>query len=144
MATGALVAGAAIKGIGSIKQNKATKAAGREQEKLDKENIELRKKELNESIRRTEIVNRETEGLARTQIGASGFGGGSSLDRYMKTIEETHKTDVDWMKTSGASQEAIAEREASARARNTRAQSKAQLWGGIGSAVTGASGAFKW
>lgn len=144
MATGALIGGAVIKGVGSIKQSKATKKAGKEQEKLDNENIKLQKLELEETIRRTEIMNRQTEGLARTQIGASGFGGGSSLDRYMKTIEQTHKTDVDWMKTSGASQTQIAEREASARARNTRAQASAGLISGIGSAVSGAAGAFKW
>ena len=122
MAIGAMVAGAVIGGIGSAKQSKATKKAGREQEKLDRENIELQKKELAESVRRTEVVNRETEGLARSQSGASGFGAGSSLDRYMKSIEGTHASEIDWMKTSGASQAAIQEREASARARNTRAQ----------------------
>ena len=144
MAVGVVVGGAVIKGVGSVKQSKAMKKAGREQERLDAENRRLYQLEVDESVRRTEDVNRQTAGLAATQIGASGFGGGSSMDTYMQTLEATQSADVDWMRTSGASNIAIQERESSARARNTRAQSKAALWSGIGSAVSGAAGAFKW
>ena len=144
MATGVLIGGAVIKGIGSKKESDAMKKSGREQERLDAENRRLYQTEVDESVRRTEDVGRQTAGLAATQIGASGFGGGSSMDTYMQTLEATQQSDVDWMKTSGASNIAIQEREASARSRNTRAQSKAALWSGIGSAVSGAAGAFKW
>lgn len=144
MATGILVGGAVIGAIGSKKASSAQAAAGREQERLDAENRKLYQMEVDESVRRTTDINRQTAGLASSQIGASGFGGGSSMDSYMKTLEATQEADIDWMQTSGASNIAIQEREASARARNTRAMSKATLWSGIGSSLSGLGGAFKW
>lgn len=144
MATGILIGGAVLGGIGAIKGSKAEKAAAADQERLDAENRILYQMEIDESIKRTEQVNRRTEGLASAQIGASGFGGGSSLDTYMQTIQATHSSDVDWMQTSGASNVAIQERESAARARNARAQASSNLVSGIGGALSGASGAFKW
>ena len=144
MAMGVIIGGAVIGGIGAVKQGKATKAGAAEQARLDAENQRLYEMEVGESIRRTEQTNRQVSGMASTQIGASGFGGGSSMDSYMQTLESQQSSDVDWMRTSGASQSAIMEREASARYRNTIAQGKAQTISGIGSAVSGVGGAFRW
>ncbi len=144
MAMGVLVGGAVIKGIGAVKQGKATKAGAAEQARLDEENRQLYLREVEESVRRTEETNRQVAGMASTQIGASGFGSGSSMDAYMQTLESQQQSDVDWMRESGASTSAIMEREASARYRNTRAHGKAQTISGIGGAVSGVGGAFKW
>ena len=152
MAFGVLAAGAAIKGIGrrrsAKKQKKADKRAIAEQERLDAENRELYRAEVGESVRRTEISNRETEGFASAQIGASGFGGGSSLDTFFESMQETHASDVDWMETSGASNIAIQERESAARARTGRAQSKinyrSESWAAVGGMFSDIGGAYRW
>lgn len=144
MAMGVIIGGAVIGGIGAVKKGKATKSAAEEQRILDAENKRLYEMEVAESVRRTEQTNRQVAGTASTQIGASGFGGGSSMNTYMQTLEAQQTSDVDWMKTSGASQSAIMEREAAARYRNTRAQGKADTISGIGSAIGGMGGAFKW
>ena len=144
MAFGFLVAGAAIKGIGAFRSRKAGKRAAREQQRLDAENTALYKREVGESIRRAEISNRGTEGFARTQIGSSGFGSGSSLDSYLSTMRASHTSDVDWMRESGASNVAIQEREAAARKRNADAMTKANFTSSIGSSIMSLGSGFQW
>jgi len=142
MATGALIAGGVAKGVGSRKEKKASKSAAKSQEALDAENRRLYQLEVDESVRRTEDVNEQTESLAMTQIGASGFSVGSSMDAYLETIQATHAGDVDWMRTSGASNVAIQEREASARKRNSDAQANASFIKGVGGAISSTAGAW--
>ena len=79
-----------------------------------KENKKLAEAETAESIQRTQEAQGITEGRIRTEIGASGFAAGSSLDRYLASTEAGHRSDIDWMRTSAASQQAIADREAAA------------------------------
>ena len=144
MAMGVLIGGAVIGGVGAMKGKKADKKASDEQLRLDEENRKMYEMEVAESVRRTEQTNRQVAGTAATQIGASGFGGGSSLDSYMDTLQSQQTSDVDWMRESGASQSAIMEREAAARYRNTRSQADAKFISGIGSSISGLGGAFKW
>ena len=143
MATGVAIGGAVIGLSGSRKQKKASKKAADEQAKLDKENTRLYQLEVGEAVSRTEDVNRRTESMAATTIGASGFGVGSSMDDYLTSIKKTHASDVEWMQTSGASQVAIQEREAAARQRNSRAQASAAFTKGVGSAISSFSG-YQW
>ena len=141
MATGFAIAGAVI-GIGSaIMGRNAQRGSANAQWVLDQENIRLEKLETAESIRRTEESQEFTESTAKTQIGASGFASGGSMGRYMSTMEAKHATDVDWMKTSGASRTAIASREAAARHRAGLEGSKATLVSGVGQAVGSAGSA---
>ena len=121
IATGLMIGGAVLGVIGAQQEKSARKVASSAQFELDTENQRLAKLELDESISRTEDVNLQTEGIATTKVGASGFGVGSSMDQYLTTIKATHTGDVDWMKTSGASRDAIAAREAAARKRNADA-----------------------
>ena len=63
----------------------------------------------------------------------------SSLDRYAEATKAEHASDVDWMRTSGASREAIGQREAAARASASESTSKARFVSNIGGAIgTGA------
>jgi len=136
------LAAAVIGGIGAYQSGNARKGAAARQEQLDKQNIELYKKEVGESVRRTGIENDKTESVIKTQIGASGFAVGSSLDAYLKTVQQENSTDLDWMRTSGASRVAISEREAAARKRNSDAQANANLVAGVGNAIGTGAGAF--
>lgn len=142
MSMGFLIAGAVFQTIGAMQSKSAAKRGARDQHALDLENIELEKKETGESIRRTEEVNAQTRGTAKAQIGASGFGSGSSLDSYLETIKQEQTSDIDWMRTSGASRADISGREADARQRNTVAQANARFIGAIGGALMSVGGAM--
>lgn len=89
-----LIAGAAIAAAGAIGGRVASRKSADAQKKRDKA-------ELAETIRRTERTNRFTEGRASTQVAASGFAVGSSLDKYVQSMQAQHASDVDWMRTAG-------------------------------------------
>ena len=132
---GFLVASTVVRGVGAIRGRRADKKAIAAQERLDLENIRLEKLETEEAIQRTELSHRKIEGTQRAQVGASGFASGSSLDRYAEATKAEHSSDVDWMRTSGASREAIGEREAAARASAGEAGSRANFISNIGGAI---------
>lgn len=127
--------GAGIALVGAIGGAVSSRKAAKEQKKIDKENRAIYQRELNESISRTESTQRNTEGTANTQVGASGFAIGSSLDRYVTTMQAQHSSDIDWMRTSGADILNIQERESEARYNLGIAQSNANLAKGFGSAI---------
>ncbi|MGW8178186.1 MAG: hypothetical protein ACWGQW_05375, partial [bacterium] len=79
---------------------------------------------------------------ANTQVAASGFAIGSSLDKYVSTMQAQHSSDIDWMRTSGASILNIQEREASARYKLTMAQANTNALRGLGSAIGQAGQAY--
>lgn len=143
MATGVIIGGAVLGAVGKYKERKAGKAAASEQARLDAENRRLYQLEVDESVKRTKAVNEQTEGIAAANVGASGFGVGSSMDSYLDTIKSTHASDVEWMETSGASNIAIQEREAAARQRNANAYADAGFIKGIGSSLSSMAG-YKW
>ena len=143
MATGFLIGSAVLGFIGSQQEKSAAKKAASAQFELDEENRRLAALELDESVARTEDVNRQTEGLASSRIGASGFGAGSSMDKYLETIKATHAGDIDWMKTSGASRDAIAAREAAARKRSADSFASARFTQSIGQSL-GSLGGYAW
>lgn len=141
MAVGFMVASAAIGAVGSVSQSNAMKRQAKTQRELDAENLALQKKETAESIRRTKKDQVKVEGQIETDIGASGFEVGGSLDKYLESVKEEHSSDLDWMRTSGASRDAIAEREAAARYSATRSQATGTLIGGIGTSIGQLGGA---
>ena len=137
MATGFAIAGLVTSAVGSRKASKAQSAQSAEQAAIDAENVERERIETEESIARTEIEHGKTEAQARMEVAASGFAVGSSLDKYVATMQEEHTSDVDWMRTSGASRAAIQERESAARYRSGMDRSSATKVAGIGSAFVG-------
>ena len=144
MGAGLIIGGGILKGIGAIKNKKAADRSAKEQRQLDEENIRLDKLEIAESISRTESSNRQSAGMAEAQIGASGFGGGSSMNSYLSTIKAEQASDVDWMKTSGASRTAIQEREAAARQRNSNRQARGNFMSGIASSFGTIGSGLDW
>lgn len=135
--------GAAIIAVGgAIKQSKDIKAADKRQSELDDASLANYQLELGESISRTETEQRKAEGQTSVQASASGFGGNSSLDKYIEGMKKEHASDIDWMQTSGASMTSIMERESAARSKTAKAQASSALIGGIGSAVSGGISAY--
>ena len=141
MATGFMVAAGSARVIGGVKQRKAEKAQSAEEYRLAQENIALEKAETEESIRRTGLSQRKTEGMAKTQVAASGFAVGSSLDKYVESMKAEHASDIDWMRTSGASRAEIAERESAARLSASESASKGRFISNIGSSIGAFGGA---
>lgn len=119
-------AAAVITVVGAEESKKAVRGAAGDRRNLDRENRLRYEKEVVESVRRTKYQQGVIESQAKASSGSSGFAIGSSLDKYVKTVEAQHERDIDWMKTSGASISAIMESEASARQRasNNAAQGK--------------------
>lgn len=134
MGTGAIVAGAAIKGIGAIRGRKASKKAAREQEAIARENAALERKEVQEALRRTGETFHRLEQTTTARAAASGLGG-TTPQRYIDVMKQTHASELAWMEKSGMSRAAIMEREGRAAASITRAQGTANMWSGLGSAV---------
>lgn len=145
MAVGFMIASTVTKAVGARKQAKAQKRQAQTQAEIDAENAERERMETEESIRRTEVSHKKTEATARTQVAASGFAAGSSLDKYVASMQEEHASDIDWMRTSGASRAAIQKRESAARYSAGMAKAKGTKIAGIGSALGSMSGiADKW
>jgi hypothetical protein len=128
-------AAAVIAIVGASESSKDQKEAADEQQRLDRENIKLEEAETEETIKRTSGEQSKVEALAKTQVAYSGFAIGSSLDKYVETMQAEHASDIDWMRTSGASRSAIQHREATARRKISIAKADATMIAGIGSAV---------
>ena len=143
MATGFAILSGVSQVAGARKASKAQKRSAEEQAIIDAENLERERLETEESIKRTGESHAKTEATARTQVAASGFAVGSSLDKYVASMQEEHASDIDWMRTSGASREAIQKRESSARYSAGMAGAKTTMIAGIGGAANTLSG-VKW
>lgn len=100
-------------------------AANKERRAIELANIELGAEERAEEIRRIERENEIIEGRATTLAGASGFGAGSSLDRWVDTIVATHESDVAWMVEAGARADALARQDANLRFKTAEAERSA-------------------
>lgn len=77
-------------------------AAAAEAERLAEANAVASEAETHESMRRTRRQSAAAEATAGAKAGASGVVGGSMGDAIASMITE-HGTQLDWMKTSGAS-----------------------------------------
>ena len=163
MATGAAIAGVAISAVGSKKAAKsqseadkeaeaAQRAAVEEQQRLDAMNIEFSEQELAEELRRATQEMVTQVGQSKTLSGASGFGEGSSLDRYTEDLTSRYQSDISWMNQGGQNSLEMMRQESDARAKtgNTQAglmasQSKANYsnskWSTASGIVSGAAGA---
>lgn len=144
IASGGLTALQGYQGYQESKQAaEDLRAMGREQEAIDLENQIREHEETIESAQRTREQQVQTEGQASIGAGASGFAGGSSLDRYMSSMKSTHEGDIEWMLTSGAAREDIMARESAARAAATAAQAKAASSGAWSSVISAGSSLVK-
>ncbi len=142
MAVGFAAAGVVATMFSYADKTQARTRAKNRQMALDYQNTQLYKKEVDESVRRTELYNTKTESTIKNQIGASGFAPGSSMDSYLETVQKEQQMDVDWMRTSGASKAAIMDRESQARKRNADANIKSEQIAGIGNIIGAGAGMF--
>ena len=133
MAAGMAIAGG-VMAIGAIKSSRDIKRGASQQRDIDQANIERMKLENAETIKRTEESQRLVIGAGRTTASASGFGAGSSKQQYMDALAKTHAADLDWLKTSAASNVDIAGTEAAARYDITRRGADTALITGLGQA----------
>ncbi len=90
-------------------------SANAERLNLEMQNIALGAEERAEQVKRQERTNEIYEGRAGTRRSASGFGGGSSLDAWVNTIEATNESDVAWMVSAGESRDNLATQDANLR-----------------------------
>lgn len=139
-----MIASGVIGLVGGMQQKSAANRAANEQHEIDTENIRLEGLETDETIRRQGIRDERMEGTVKTQVGASGFKSGSSLDSYIQTLEAEHQSDIDWMRTSGASRQDLMTRDADARRSQSRDKASANFLGSIGSSFSSIGQGMSW
>ncbi len=137
MATGVAIAGAGSRVIGGRKAKRANKRARKKQRRIDEANRIRYKTEVNESVRRTEEQQSIATSQAELSSSASGFAGGSSLDRYITDMESKQKSDIDWMRSSGAEISSIMDMESAARQANMKEQGRSATFSNIAGLVSG-------
>ena len=131
------VAAGIAAGVGvasSVVGAKKQKSAGKEAEKIAAQNAANTGAETDETVRRTQESQDQILSASKARHGGSGFktGGGGSFDVYMSEMESTFKSDIDWIKKSGASKESV-ER---AQGRVASKQATASAWGTVASGAT--------
>jgi len=87
-------------------------SANRDSLSIEMGNIALGAQEKAEQIKRQARSNEIYEGRANVRSKASGFGGGSSLDKWVDTIQETNSSDLAWMKHAASSSTSLATQDA--------------------------------
>jgi len=114
--------------------------AGRQQEQLAKENASLKRRELEEQVRRQSIDDMRLRGslLARQAASGAEVGSGTNLANAEDMLEE-QESQLNWMKTAGASKIRMALKAEMIQADITKEQGKNQQWSSI---INGAMGAF--
>ena len=133
MAMGALIGGAVIGGIGKIK-------AGKDAQKLAKENAANMRAETEEAARRLEAQQAENLSTAKARAFASGTTGEGSQESFINKMGTEYTKELEWLKKSGASAAAIEER----RGKYERDALRWSAIGGIASGIGGAAGDWSW
>ena len=142
MSTGIAIGGAISGYMGSRSSSKAAKRERKRQAALDAENKRVYIQERDETIRRTEGEQDKVVAQGNVATAASGFAGGSSLDRYMENMQAEHASDINWMQTSGANVENLMAMESAARQSQMKESERASKFSGIGSAISGVGQAW--
>ena len=106
MATGIVIGGAILGGIGQIK-------AGKEAKKLADANADMMRQETEESARRLEAQQSENLATARARAAASGTTGEGSQASFIEKMGSEFGKELAWLKKSGASAASIEERRGS-------------------------------
>lgn len=128
--------------FGASKVKSANKKAAREAYAIDQENRKREQAEIQESIRRTGRLQQENLGTAVSRAGGTGILRSGSLNRYLIGINKQQETELAWMKTSGASLDAIKGREAEARKRISDRAASANFISAVGRSIGQIAGGF--
>lgn len=126
-------------GMGEYNAGKDMIQLGRQQELQTEENALLEKRELEESVRRQEIKDKQALGSARAKMAASGARLEGSVGGYLDFIEDEQSLELKWMKTAGESRIRLNRQAGLTEAQATRIQGKAKKFGLFTGIATGFS-----
>lgn len=126
-------AAVAIAAAGTAYTVYSSEQAAAEQKKLAAANAARIKAENEEALRRLKKQQASTMAEARARAAASGVTSEGTQRTYLEEMADAFKSETDWLRSSGASQAAITQREGELRAQTTSAT-------GIASAFKGAAG----
>jgi len=155
MATGFAIAGFALAAGSTYMGYKSGKAGAKAQREAAEQQARFDRIERAETIKRERTRFRQDKGMMVARSSASGFAvdaashsliqyawqdkvgeeGRSSLDRYIDSQTQQHIDDINWIRTSGASMDAVRAREANARYSIARSNIAGQAIGGIGNSI---------
>lgn len=111
--------------------------AAEEAEDIADANARREAMEAEEMAQRAEKDAAREEALARARAAASGVEG-ESQDLYLKDLTQTNRRDIDWIRSSGASQAALTRREGRTAASTVRREGVAAGIAGLGQAANAA------
>ena len=137
MATGIVIGGAILGGIGQIK-------AGKEAKKLADANADMMRQETEESARRLEAQQSENMATARARAAASGTTGEGSQASFIEKMGSEFGKELAWLKKSGASAASIEQRRGSLERSRGLASGIGTIAGGIGTGYSMSGGNWGW
>ena len=114
-----------------------------DQQAIDALNAANLASETAESVKLTKRTQDLTQSYVNARAASSGFASGGSLTFAARTLETQQASDLDWMKTSGASRLSILQSESQARLRLSKAEASASAFKGYTGAFTSAYGSYK-
>lgn len=127
----------AVSAAGAAYSAYSAHEAAAEQKKVAAANAARIKAENEEALRRLNKQQEATMAEARARAAASGMDSGGSQKSYLDEMADAFKSETDWLRSSGASQAHIVQREGELRARSTSAAGIAKGISGMSSAIGG-------
>ncbi len=115
-------AAVAIAAAGTAYTVYSSEAAAAEQKKIAKANAERILRENEEGLRRLKKQQEANMAEARARAAASGVTTEGTQKTYLEEMRDAFKSEVDWLRSSGASQAAITQREGFLQADITRSR----------------------
>lgn len=128
------IVGVVIAAAGASYTAYSANEAAAEQKKIARANAARIKAENEEALRRLKKQQAVTLSEARARAAASGVSTEGTQRTYLEEMADAFKSETDWLRSSGASQAAITQREGELRAKTTMA-------GGVSSGLSQAGGA---
>lgn len=136
--TAIAIGGAAIKGVGSIRDSRAQKSAAAEGRAIAESNALLLEKQNQETERRAARDIKQVEGEIRARSYASGVGaGGVNQELVISSIVDENARQFDWLKLSGEEAVNAVRINADFQQSMAEAQARATMWQGFGHVVSG-------
>jgi len=144
VAVAMMVAAGAMSVYSGMRQQKAAKAAAKEQKSIAARNASRIMAESEEEARRAQLSADKDMAKSRAKAGATGVDvAGSSLDIFMGSQEDEWSSQIDWMGRSAGSRASITQAQGNLEAGITKDRGDAALWSGISSGFSQAAGGFK-
>lgn len=137
----AAIASATIAAGAAAQQYRAGQKAAKSAKSIAAQNADRAKMESAEAARRLKGQQEANMSEARARAAASGIQGGGSQGQFLDTMESGYKKELDWLKKSGASAEAIELRKGELAAGSA---SSSAMAGAIGSISSGTQSTFQW